>query len=173
MLAGATSVAGGVLRVDQSGRVKGLVNIADVVDDHSEGEGALIGVGAELVRDLLSVGCVSGVNISLKELGVGIKGSNDVLRGLGEGKVVEGSALLVEVGLVDVMPVALEGVALSLDVVGEGSALGEGVVLLLDEVGVVLGKDSQIGKGGIENGWVLVLKNGLSSPGDYKKKEAG
>lgn len=142
VLGGATSVTGRVLRVDECGRVQGLVHITDVVNDHSEGKGALVGLVAEFVSNLLGVGGLRGADLVLQELGVGVKGLDDISIRLGEAEVIEGSALLIKVGLVDVMPVALEGVSLALDVVGKGGALSEGVVLLLNEVGVVLSEDS-------------------------------
>ena len=86
---------------------------------------------------------------------------------MGEVEVVKGGACLVEVGRVDIVPAALEGVALALDVVGEGSALSEWVVLLLYKRGVVLGKNSKLVKGGRKNSGVLSLEDGLGLSGDY------
>jgi len=47
------------------------------------------------------------------------------------------------------VPAALEGVALALDVVGEGGTLSEWVALLLYKGGFVPSKDSQLSKGSI------------------------
>ena len=50
-------------------------------------------------------------------------------------KVIEASIRLIEVGLVDEVPVGLEAAKRGLDIVGEGGALSEWVVpLVLDDV---------------------------------------
>ena len=51
-------------------------------------------------------------------------------------RVVIERTTLIEVGDVNVVPLVLPAVPLGLDVVSEDSALGEGVVTLLDEVWV-------------------------------------
>ena len=70
------------------------------------------------------------------------------------------------------MPVALEGVALALDVVSEGGAFGEGMVLLLDERRVLLREDGELGQGSCENLRVLGSEDGLSLAGNEEMGSA-
>lgn len=137
------------------------MHVADVVDDHAESEGALVGLVRELAGDLAGVSGLRGADLALKELGEGIESLDDINIRLAETEVIKSGAWLVEVGLVDEVPVALEGVALALDVIGEGGALGEGVVALSAEVGVVLLEDSELGKSISENVGVVGLEERL------------
>ena len=50
----------------------------------------------------------------------------------------------------------------ALDVVSKGRALREGVVLFLNQVGVVLGNGLQLVQGGVEHGRVRRLEDGLA-----------
>lgn len=166
----ATSVASRVLSVDLGGGVEGLVNIADVVDDHAQGERALVRLVRKVGRDLLSVCGLRGADLTLEELSEGREGLNDVDIRLREVKVVESGAWLVEVRLVDVVPVRLERVALALDVISESGALSEWVVFLLAKRRVVLLEDSQLGERGLEHLGVLLLENGLGAAGNCSNK---
>ena len=166
----ATAVTRWVQGVDAGGRVEGLVHVADVMDDQAEGEGALVTLIGEPVSNLACVGGLGGADLTLEELGVGIESLSDVLIGLSEAEIIKRGAWLIEVGLVDVMPVSLEGVALSLDVISKGSALSEGVVALLDEARVILLEDSKLGKSSIKDGGILLLEESLSSSGNCEMK---
>jgi hypothetical protein len=139
----ASLVALGVLGVDLGHGVEGLMDVANVVDDQSQGEGLLVGRIAELVSDSLQVGGVLDFGGSLKEANQVSEGADDVNVWHDEvGEVLSRGAILIEVGDVDEVPLGLEGVALALDVVGERSALGEGVVFLVfGQRGVVLLED--------------------------------
>ena len=166
VLGGATTVAGGVLRVDQSGAVLRLVNITDVVDDHAEDERALVGLVGELGNNLSHVVGLGGGDLSLEELGVVGESSNGVHVWLSEGEIVKSGAWLIQVGQVDVMPVGLEGVALTLDVVSKGSALSEWVLVLRHQGWEVLLEDGELSDGSVEDVGVAGLEEGLSLSSD-------
>ena len=146
------------------------MDVADVVNDHTEGERSLILLVGELISNLLSVGGLRGGDLALQELGVGIKSVDNVLLWIGEGEVVERGVGLVQVGHVDEVPVSLEGVALALNVVGESGALREWVVLLLNKIWVVDLERLELIESGSENIRVTLLKDGLSSSGDCTNK---
>ena len=146
------------------------MDVTDVVNDHTEGERSLIFIVGELISNLLSVCGLRGSDLALQELSVGIQSMDNVLLRIGEGKVVEGGVVLVQVGRVDEVPIRLEGVALALDVVGESGALREWVVLFLNKIWVVDLQRFELIKSGIENIGVALLKDSLSSSGDCTKK---
>ena len=150
--------------------MKRLMDVTDVVNDHTEGERSLIFIVGELISNLLSVCSLRGGDFALQELSVGIQSMDNVLLRISEGKVVEGGVVLVQVGRVDEVPIRLEGVALALDVVGESGALREWVVLFLNKIWVVDLQRFELIKSGIENIGVALLKDSLSSSGDCTKK---
>lgn len=92
---------------------------------------------------------------------------DDVVGWLRELWVVRGITALIEVGEVDEVPLVLPGVPLALDVVSEGSALGEWVVTLLNQIRVVLLEWSEDLEGLGKCIWCLLGKKVLSSVGDY------
>ena len=169
-LAVATTVTSGVEGVDEGGRVEGLNDVSGVVDDETEGEGALVILVRELGGDLGEVVGVSSRDSALEESGKVGEGLDNVDGRLNEREVVEGGACLIKVWLVGVMPVGLEGVTLALDVVSEGSALGEWVVVLSHEGGVVCLKSLHLVESGSEDSRVGLLKDGLGLSGN---KEMG
>lgn len=64
------------------------------------------------------------------------------------GEVLNRGAWLVQVGLVDEVPRALEATERPLDIVGEGGALGEGVIhLVFNHVRVRLCQGAKLGEG--------------------------
>ena len=76
------------------------------------------------------------------------KSIKDIVDVFNESEVGEGTTLA-KVGLVDEVPASLEGVALTLNVVSEGSAFGQGVVVLTASKGGVGGlKDCVLCKSG-------------------------
>ena len=76
------------------------------------------------------------------------KSIKDIVDIFNESEVGEGTTLA-KVGLVDEVPAGLEGVALTLNVVSEGSTFGQGVaVLTAGEGGVGRLKDGELGKSG-------------------------
>jgi len=97
---------------------------------------------------------------------------NNILIGLDKAKVIKSSAWLVEVRLVDEVPVALEGVALALNVVSKGGALSEGVLTLLAQIRVIFLKDSELSDSSIENVRILVLEDSLCSSRDEEMGSA-
>jgi len=107
------------------------MQVANVVDDHSEGEGPLVLLIRELLSDLACVGRLGGGDLTLKESPEGNQGFNNVDIGPVEGEVAQTGVWLVQVRRVDEVPVGLEGVALALDVVGKGGAFTEGVIALV------------------------------------------
>lgn len=70
------------------------------------------------------------------------------------------------------MPVGLPAVALTLDVVREGGALSERMILLLNEVRVVLCEDGKFVESGRHNIWVALLQNGLGLSRDEEVRSA-
>jgi len=167
----ATPVALGVLCVDLSDSVEGLMEVTYEVDDKTEGERLLVGHFGEIGGDLGNVGA-GGHIFTLEESGEVSQSVQNVSRGLHKEGVILNGATVRQVGLVDEMPAALEGVALALDVVGEGSALSEGVVqLVLGQFGVRLSQRGENGQGGVESGGGVDLEEGLSMSGDCSQVE--
>ena len=165
----ATAVTLGEGVVDSRDGVKRLMEVSNVVDDQTEGKGLLVVDIIERVSDLVDVGAVGVDLLSLEE-------SNQVVHGLDDvdishhviGVVSDGFAL-VEERLINEMPIRLERVALSLDVVGEIGTLSEGVALFVTGQRRLGGLEvSKHFKGGIERGGAS--KDRLSLSGDYKVK---
>ena len=118
------------------------------MDEHAQGERALVSLKGKLGSDLRKVGRLRSGDFILEEFCEVSHGTDDISSGLYEAEVREGGACLVEVGQVDVVPVRLERVALAFDVVGEGSAFSEWVAALRHKRGLVLFKGRQLSKGG-------------------------
>lgn len=125
----ATTITLWVLIVDLSRGVEWLVQVADVVNDEAEGEGPLIGLLGEAVRNLLDIGA-SFRALTLQERCEVGKGAKHVRIGLLEVIVIKVTTFI-QVRLIDEVPVALPAVAHALDVVGESGALSEGMVALV------------------------------------------
>jgi len=142
LVAVATAVTDGELVVDLGRGVKRLVNVTDVVDDEAEGERlSVIGVGVSC-KDRSDVARFLGAGDVLEVVGESSEGLNDVSGGHHVLGVAGSGVALAEVRLVNEMPVSLPGVALTLDVVSKGGALGEGVVLLaFGDIGIVGSED--------------------------------
>lgn len=71
------------------------------------------------------------------------------------------------------MPIALPRVALALNVVGEGSALSEGVVTLIrGKAGLRLFEEREDSQGALEGVRCLTLEDSLSSAGDKEMTSA-
>ena len=147
------------------------MDVTNVVDDQAESKGSLIFFIREPILNLLIVLIVVS---DLRCLA-----SNDLLASCqsvdnigrlwpSEFIVIEGAALI-KVRLIDVVPVALGGVTLSLDIICKGSTLSEWVVTFVrGDRRVILLKDSQFSdcsiKGSLARGGRL--KNRLGSVGD-------
>ena len=126
------------------------MDVTDVMNDETESKGFLIVLVGEPFLELLKVEVIGIDSVTLKEINTGGNGADDVDRG-GVDEVGEigctGTRIRV-VWLVDEMPVALSLVALTLDVVSEGSAFGEWVSALISSDGrVVLLEGSKLGDG--------------------------
>lgn len=136
-----TTVTSGELAVDLSGSVERLMKITDIVDNETESEGATIFLVAEFVVDCLVVVVVSVVTVVLEPGGQVGDSISDIVFILLEIEVIKRTTL-VKVWLVDKMPSRLPGVTLTLNVIGEGSALNERIVtFVLGKAGVVFGKN--------------------------------
>jgi len=118
-----SSVSMGVVVVDKSSSVKRLVDISDVVDDQSQGEGLLVHKEREGILNLLVVSC-GGIVTSLgQEVGQSVESLNIVYGvQLEIGIVSDGFACLVDVRLVDEVPSTLPAVSLALNDISKSSA---------------------------------------------------
>ena len=141
--------------------MQGLGNVANVVDQQTKDEGALVRLVGEIRGDLVCVGSLRSTGLAFHELREGIEGLDGVLFWLGEREVVEGGSWLVQVGQIDEVPAGLEAVAFTLNVVSEGGALREWVIFLLNQVRVVLCEDGKLVKSSGQNVGVVGLKKGL------------
>ena len=167
----ATTITCRELIIDLSSIVKRLMDVTNVVDDQAESKGSLIFFIREPILNLLIVLIVVSDFRSLA--------SNNLLASCqsvdnigrlwpSEFIVIEGAALI-KVRLIDVVPVALGGVTLTLDIICEGSTLSEWVVTFVrGDRRVIFLKDSQFSdcsiKGSLARGGRL--KNRLGSVGD-------
>lgn len=162
----ATTITLGVLGVDLRDSVKGLVDVANVVDDETEGKRALVILISEGVLDLRHVGAVGRNVFALEEGGQVGKGIEHIDIAHFEVGVVRDITTVSQVWLVDEMPVALPFVALTLDVVSEGGAFSEGVLILVTcEAGLRFLKVGEIVHGSLERG--RAVEESLSLAGNY------
>jgi len=163
----ATSVTLGVVGVEAGGGVQGLMDVTNVMDDHAESEGSAITILGEVLGDLLPVvGSEVIITGSFEPLGQVSEGTNNVVLVHHEqGVVVEGVAVD-GVGLIDEVPSSLEGVD-TLNVVGEGGTLSEGVVDLTgDQGGVGNLEGVQFSESSLQHSGVLFLEEGLGLCGN-------
>jgi hypothetical protein len=165
----ATSVSLFVVGVKAGCGVEGLMDIAKVVDDHTESEGSSIGIDGEVLGDLLVVvGAEVIVTGALEPLGKVGKGTNNiVISHFVVGVVIEG-VTVDSVGLIDEVPSCLEAV-LGLDIVSESSTLGEGVVdLTFGEGRLGHLEGMELGESSFKDSGVFVFEEALGLGGDYK-----
>lgn len=101
----ATTVTLGVGVVDLGGGVKGLMDVADVMDDHTEGEGLGIGHVGVVNHDVVGVNTVIGTWDTLDPVGQVLESLNNVSLGHNVVGVVFDIVTLAEEGEVNVMPV--------------------------------------------------------------------
>jgi len=129
----ATLVALRVGAVYLSDGVEGLVDIADVVDDHTQNEGApIVDVGENLADTGNVVTLARGVLQKAREVSQGL---DYIDCRLFEVEVVNCGTLLIKVGNVDKVPVGLESSKRRFDVIGKRCALCERVVaFVLDKI---------------------------------------
>jgi len=151
--------------------VQGLMDVTGVVDHEADSEGTgLVFVGEVSLDARVVVGRLVGGALTRKPFSEsGQSLNNVVLVHLELGEVGDGGAGFVKVWLVNEVPAGLEGVALALDVIGEKSALGHGVVFLVfGELGVGLLESNKLVKDGLIGSVVLGLEQLLSTSGDDK-----
>lgn len=139
----------------------GLVHITNVVDEQAKAEGALVGLVWQTLCDGCEIGRLASANFPFEEGSHVNHSADDVGVRLLEVEVLKGRALLVEVRQVDVVPVALERVALPLNVVGKSGALSERVGPLCDDRAVCGLQCPQFIEGCGQDGRVLLFQNGL------------
>ena len=160
----ATSVALRILAIDFGGGVERLMKIANVVDDETESEGLLVVLVAEPLLDLFDVGRGARYGITLQEGSEIGECVHDIDIGRLKAEVIERGVWLVQIRLINEVPVALCGVALALDVISEGSALGEGVRAFILRQGRVGGRQvAENGESLIERRRAAVFEDLLSS----------
>ena len=135
-----------------------LMDITNVVHNHTKYERALIGVFRQNVGHLSTVERVSSCDLALQELGEVGESADYILIWLREVKVVKRGAWLIKIGQVDEVPVALENETHSFDMVCERSALSEGMISFLHEVGPRLLQGNELVKSRGEHVWVVGLK---------------
>ena len=75
--------------------MQGLGNVANVVDQQTKDEGALVRLVGEIRGDLVCVGSLRSTGLAFHELREGIEGLDGVLFWLGEREVVEGGSWLI------------------------------------------------------------------------------
>ena len=153
--------------------MKWLVNIAHIVDHQAEGEGLLVTLILEPILKLDEVGRRAGHGVSLQERGQISQCSDNVdIAHLIVWIVINCRASLVQVRLVNEMPVALPAIALTFDIVCKSGAFCERVLVLVR---------SQRGLGGFQGAQnleslvqgllVVRLEDGLSSARHYNMQE--
>ena len=153
--------------VDFGDGMQWLMNVTSIVDDHSKDERASVFVIGEVEGDAGNVLRRIRVFIAFKERGEIGQSMGDVNICLVEVEVIEGGALLVKVGLINEMPVVLEGAKGQLDVIREGCAFRERVIFLIyNHLRVSLLQVFQFGDGLFKNLGRLLAQNLLGLSGD-------
>ena len=138
------------------------------MNNETKGERALVTLVGEVRGNLVRVRRLRSAGFALQECREGSECADSVHVWLREAEVVKCGAFLVQVWQVDEVPVGLEAVALTLDVIGEGGALSEWMILLLNEVGVVLGENGKLGESSLKDVGVVGLQKGLRLSRDEK-----
>lgn len=127
-----TFIAMRVLRIDEGSRVQRLVHVAEVVDQQTDRERALVLLVGELVSDLRNVCGFRGADGSFEEsVKIGHRLDNIDVTLVEIWEVRRTSSILIVVRKVDKVPRALERIALALPVISFGCALCEWVVSLV------------------------------------------
>lgn len=163
-----TAVTRWELGVDLSGSVEWLMDVTNVVDNKSEGEGASVVLVGEVSVDLV---IVVGALVTILQVGCQVSDGirNEVIIHI-EGVVIKRTTFI-KIWLVNEMPSRLERVTLTLDVVSESGAFNKGVVtLVFSKRG--LGELSELSGGSRENRRSLLLKDIVSSSGGHKMTSA-
>ena len=128
----ATAIALRVLIVDLRHSVEGLVDVADVVDHEAQRERLLFVFILEPTLDLADVRGRFGDNVTPEPCSqVGERVDDIDVAHLEVGIVLQARAWLIQVRLIDKVPVALRAVALALDIVSESGAFGERVAVFV------------------------------------------
>lgn len=162
-----TTVTGGVLVIDLRGSVKRLVNIGDQVNNHTHSERLGIRRVGVVQQNVIGVdGVISAWHV-LEPVSQTLESVNNISVGHLVVGVVRERVTLAEVGLVNVMPLGSPPVTFTLDVVGPGGALSEGMVVLLsNDIGIVFSKDGKLVESPLQDSRVLGLENSFSLTGD-------
>lgn len=119
-----------VLVVNLSNSMKWLVDVTSVVNDEAEGERALVFLIFKAVLDLRDICAARNIFILQESRQIGESLHNIHVRHF-KLRIVGGITTVGEIRLINEVPLALEAVALALDVIGKVCALSERVVLLI------------------------------------------
>lgn len=167
----ATLVTSWVLTVDESNRMEWLVNITNVVNDHAQNKRLLIISVRELLGNLGHVFAVFNRDFTLEEGSQVSKSTNDIVVWHLEVWVVRSITTFIVVWKVDEVPVLLERIALSLDVICKGSALSEWMVsFVFGERSVRLLENLKHVEGLAQNFWSFFAEESFGLSSNYKKK---
>lgn len=142
------------------------MEIANVMDDHTQREWPAIGITGEVLGHLgVVVGRLVSRAVITNPVGQVLKSSDDIISRLFEGEVGK-AATLIKVRLVDEVPSALETVG-ALNVISESSTLSEGVAgLTLGQRGMGVSQTLELSKGVGEGSGVFLFKDRLGLPCD-------
>jgi hypothetical protein len=162
-----TSITTGVVAVNFGNSVEGLMDVTNVVDNKAQGKGTSISFIWEVrLYGLVVVATLVISTVVGEPCGEVLERIKDISGVKLEAEVIK-RATLVKVGLIDEVPAGLETVTISLDVIGKGGALCDGVVFLaFGEGGVGCLKDGKFGKDSLVGSVVLGLDELLCTSGD-------
>uniref|UniRef100_A0A7S3MLY6 Uncharacterized protein n=1 Tax=Favella ehrenbergii TaxID=182087 RepID=A0A7S3MLY6_9SPIT len=142
-----------------------LVDIANIMDYHAQHKRAHVVQLGELLSDPLDVLGLASTWVLLEEGGKVSKRRNHVHILRVEVEIVQFRVGLIQVRLVDKVPIGLESTESEFDIICEGGALCERVVSLVDDnVGVVVLERVQLGERLGKHSWRFLAQNllGLS-----------
>jgi len=144
------------------------MDVSNIVDNHSQWEWSLVLILGELLSNSLYISWVLDSNFTSQEVSEISQSINNVEIILAEVEIVNCSAWLIQVRLINKMPRRLEFSKSSLDFIGKGGTLSHRVVSFgYDHVWIIGWKRLKLIQDFLDkSGAIFIVKDLFSSSGD-------